>query len=110
MASLTDNDRIFVMLEKIKDKLSRLESKTAVIEDQNIGQFRELENLKNLLTGFGFRCDTRHAELEEGRHRKDAHLGERLQRIETIVWLIGSAVSVLGLILGGGVIAKFIGG
>ncbi len=110
MAPFSDNDRIFVILEKINDKLARLESKTAVIEDQNIGQFRELEALRNILSGFGLRCDTKHAELEEDRHHKDALLGERLQRMETIVWLIGSTVSVLGLILGGGVIAKFIGG
>jgi hypothetical protein len=110
MAPFSNDDKVFLILERINDKLSHLESKTAVIEDQNVGQFRELEHLKDNIAGFSCRCDTRHAELEEDRHQKDAGLGERLQRIETIVWLIGSTVSVLALVLGGGVIVKFIGG
>jgi hypothetical protein len=110
MAPLSESDRVFVALQRIYDRLATLERKTAVIEDQNIGQFRELENIKNMLSSFAFRCDTKHAELGEDRHQKDAQLGERLQRIETVVWLIGSTVSVLALILGGGVLAKFLGG
>lgn len=110
MAPLSDSDRVFVTLQRINDKLAKVESRTAVIEDQNIGQFRELEHIKTMLSNFGFRCDSKHAELEEDRHQKDAQLGERLQRMETVVWLIGSTVSILALILGGGVLAKFMGG
>jgi hypothetical protein len=109
MAALSESDRVFVSMQRFCDRLAPLERKTAVIEDQNIGQFRELENIKNMLSSFGFRCGTKHAELGEDRHQKDSHLGERLQRIETVVWLIGSTVSILALILGGGVLAKFLG-
>jgi hypothetical protein len=81
MAPLSDNDKMFLILERIHDKLSFLESKTAVIEDQNAGQFRELEYLKAASSTLSCRCDARHSELEENRHRKDARLRERLQRI-----------------------------
>lgn len=110
MAPLSDSDRVFVTLQRINDKLAKVESKTAVIEDQNVSQFRELEHIKNMLSDLSFRCNSKHAELEGDRHEKHAQLGERLQRIETVVWLIGSTVSVLALILGGGVLAKFMGG
>lgn len=110
MAPFSDDDKVFLILQHIHDKLSHLQSKTAVIEDQNVGQLRELEYLKTAFSALTSRCDTRHTELDAGRHQKDARLGERLQRIETIMWLVGSTVSVLALILGGGVIVKFIGG
>jgi|WetSurMetagenome_2_1015567.scaffolds.fasta_scaffold709028_1 hypothetical protein len=110
MTPLSDDDKVFLILERIHETLSHLQSKTAVIEDQNVGQFRELEYLRAVVSTLNGRCDARHAELEEDRYHKDGRLGERLQRIETIMWLIGSTVSVLALVLGGGVIVKFIGG
>jgi hypothetical protein len=109
MSSPEHQDRIFTMLEKMSDKLSSLDSKIAVIQDQNRGQLRELEALKIGLNNFKCRCDKRHTELEHDRHAKHGGLGERLQRIETILWLIGSTLSLLALVLGGGVIVKFIG-
>ncbi len=109
MPPIADEDRIFGMLEKIGDKLGHLESKIAVIEDQNTGQFRELEHLKNAVSGMKCRCDKRHQDLEDDRHTKHGRIAERLQRIETVLWLIGSTISLLALVLGGGVIVRMMG-
>ncbi|MBI5569314.1 MAG: hypothetical protein HY914_05150 [Desulfomonile tiedjei] len=109
MAPMSDEERILVMLEKIMEKLGLLESRIAVIEDQNRGQFKELENVKKYLTNLKCRCDKRHEELEAHRHEKHSRLGERVQRVETTIWLLGSTVSILALILGGGILVKLIG-
>jgi hypothetical protein len=109
MASIADENRIFTMLEKINEKLGRLDTRTSVIEDQNQAQYRELKEVKRMLAGLKYRCDNKHSDLEQDRHVKHIHLGERMQRIETIVWLIGSIVSIAALALGGGVIVRFMG-
>ncbi len=109
MAPMSDEERMLVALEKIMEKLGLLESKIAVIEDQNRSQSKELESVKKYLTNLKCRCDRRHEELEAHRHEKHSRLGERLQRVETTIWLIGSTVSILALILGGGILVKIIG-
>jgi hypothetical protein len=110
MPPIADEDRLFSMIEKMADRLGRLESRTAVIEDQNAAQLRELDEIKRRLSALKDRWDTKHSVSENDRRIKETNVSERLQRLETIVWLIGSTVSVLALILGGGVIVKFLGG